>query len=129
MNLGLKNKIDAGFSIIFMIDLVFLLLLFFMLTSSFVTPSGHPINLPAGKAGKIEIPQVAVTVTKDLEYYVNDKRVTKGTLEGELKSRLKGPDGAVVLHIDRNVSWGDAIFVTDIASALEARVIVATKPN
>ena len=71
-----------------MTDLIFLLLVFFMLTSSFVTPSGLPVNLPSSKASTIEVQKVSVTVTKDLRYYVNEKKITKATLEGELKSRL-----------------------------------------
>lgn len=129
MNLGSKNKIDAGFSMASMTDLIFLLLVFFMLTSSFVTPSGHPVNLPTSKASTIEVQKVSVTVTKNLQYYVNDKRVTKGTLEGELKSKLGTPGGSVILHIDKDVPWGEAMYVTGIAAALEAKVVAATKPK
>lgn len=129
MNLGSKNKIEASFSMASMTDLIFLLLVFFMLTSSFVTPSGHPVTLPTSKAATIEVQKVSVTVTKNLQYYVNDKRVTKGTLEGELKSKLGGAGGSVILHIDQDVPWGEAMFVTGIASSLEAKVVAATKPK
>jgi len=129
MNLGSKNKIDASFSMASMTDLIFLLLVFFMLTSSFVTPSGLPVNLPTSKASTIEVQKVSVTVTKDLKYYVNDKLVTKGTLEGELKSRLGGPKGSVVLHIDQSVPSEHLVYVAGIATSLEAKVVVATKPK
>lgn len=129
MNLGSKNKVDAGFSMASMTDLIFLLLVFFMLTSSFVTPSGLPVNLPSSKASTIEVQKVSVTITKDLRYYVNDKRVTKGTLEGELKSRLGGQKGSVVLHIDKAVPSEHLVYVAGIATSLEAKVVVATKPK
>lgn len=129
MNLGSKNKVDAGFSMASMTDLIFLLLVFFMLTSSFVTPSGLPVNLPSSKASTIEVQKVSVTITKDLRYYVNDKRVTKGTLEGELKSRLGGQKGSVVLHIDKDVPSEHLVYVAGIATSLEAKVVVATKPK
>lgn len=129
MNLGSKNKIDAGFSMASMTDLIFLLLVFFMLTSSFVTPSGLPVSLPTSKASTIEVQKVSVTVTKDLKYYVNDKQVTKGTLEGELKSRLGGAGGSVVLHIDKSVPSEHLVYVAGIATSLEAKVVVATKPK
>ena len=112
-----------------MTDLIFLLLVFFMLTSSFVTPSGLPVNLPSSKASTIEVQKVSVTVTKDLRYYVNEKKITKATLEGELKSRLGGPGGSVVLHIDRAVASEHLIYVAGIATSLEAKVVVATKPK
>jgi biopolymer transport protein ExbD len=129
MNLQSRNKVDAAFSMASMTDLIFLLLIFFMLTSSFITPSGLPVNLPSSVASTIEVQKVSVTVTKDLLFYVNDKRVTKSTLEGELKSKLAGPKGVVVLHIDETVPTREMVFVAGIATKLEARVSIATKPK
>jgi Biopolymer transport protein len=129
MNLQTRNKIDAAFSMASMTDLIFLLLIFFMLTSSFVTPSGLPVNLPTSKASTIEVQKVSVTVTKDLQFYVNEKKVTKATLEGELKSKLAGPNGVVVLHIDESVPTREMVYVAGIATAMEAKVTIATKPK
>jgi len=76
------------------------------------------------------LPQkLSVTVTKDLQYFVNDTKVTKATLEGELKSRLSEPGGAVVLNIDKEVTTENLVFVVGIAASLEAKVILATKPK
>jgi biopolymer transport protein ExbD len=129
MNLGSKNKVDASFNMASMTDLIFLLLVFFMLTSSFVTPSGLPVNLPSSAASTIEVQKVSVTVTKDLEYFVNDKKVSKAMLEGELKSQLGGANGSVILHIDKEVPWEHGVFVAGLATSLEAKVVVATKPK
>lgn len=129
MNLSSKNKVDPQFNMASMTDLIFLLLVFFMLTSSFVTPSGLPVSLPTSKASTIEVQKVSVTVTSDLQYYVNDKKVSKSMLEGELKSRLSGTNGSVILHIDKDVPWEHGIYVADVATRLEAKVVVATKPK
>jgi biopolymer transport protein ExbD len=129
MNLGSKSKIDASFSMASMTDLIFLLLVFFMLTSSFVTPSGLPVNLPTSKSSSIEVQKVSVTVTQDLKYYVDDKQITKATLEGELKSRLGGAGGSVILHIDKSVPSEHLVYVAGLATSLEAKVVVATKPK
>ncbi len=129
MNFSSKNKIDPTFSMASMTDLIFLLLIFFMLTSSFVTPSGLPVSLPTSKPATIEVQKISVTLTKDLQYYVNDNKVTKGTLEGELKSRLGGPGGSVVLNIDKDVTTENLVYVVSIAASLEAKVILATKPK
>jgi biopolymer transport protein ExbD len=88
-----------------------------------------PVNLPSSVASTIEVQKVSVTVTKDIQFYVNDKRVTKSTLEGELKSKLAGPKGVVVLHIDESVPTREMVFVAGIATKLEARVSIATKPK
>ena len=129
MNLQSRNKIDASFSMASMTDLIFLLLIFFMLTSNFVTPSGLPVSLPTSKASTIEIQKISVTVTKDLQIFVNEKPVTKATLEGELKSKLGGPKGVVVLHIDESVPTREFFYVAGIATKLEAKVTIATKPK
>ncbi|MGE0772124.1 MAG: ExbD/TolR family protein [Cyclobacteriaceae bacterium] len=129
MNLQNRNKIDSAFNMASMTDMIFLLLIFFMLTASFVTPSGLPVNLPTSKASTIEVQKVSVTVTKDLQYYVNDQKVTRGTLEGMLKSKLGNPNGVVILHIDKSVPTEELVYVAGIATSLEAKVSIATKPK
>jgi biopolymer transport protein ExbD len=129
MDLKTRNKVEVTFSMASMTDLIFLLLIFFMLTASFVTPSGLPVNLPTSKASTIEVQKVSITVTKDLQYYVNDKRVGRGSLEEELKPLLSSPAGVVVLHIDESVPTKELVYVAGIATSLEARVTIATKPK
>lgn len=129
MNIQTQNKVDPSFSMASMTDLIFLLLIFFMLTSNFVTPSGLPVNLPTSVASTIEVQKVSVTVTKDLQFFVNEKKVTKSMLEGELKSRLVGNKGVVVLHIDESVPTREMVYVAGIATKLEAKVTIATKPK
>lgn len=129
MGLSSKNKIDPSFNMSSMTDLVFLLLVFFMLTSSFITPSGLPVSLPSSASSSIEVQKVSVTVTRDLDYFVDDKKISKSMLEGELKSKLGGANGSVVLHIDKDVPWEHGVYVAGIATSLEAKVVVATKPK
>lgn len=129
MNLKPKNQIQTVFSMSSMTDVIFLLLIFFMLTASFVTPSGLPVNLPTSKSSTIVLQRVSVTITKDLQYYVNDDKVTKGRLEMTLKNELQGKEGIVVLHVDKSVPVDHLVYVAGIATSLEAKVSIATKPN
>ena len=129
MNLNSKNKIDAAFSMSSMTDIVFLLLIFFMLTSSFITPSGLPINLPTSKSSSIIIQKVSVSITKNLAYYVDDQLVSKNQLEGILRNSFQGNEGVVDLHCDKTVPVDDLVYVASIAPKLEAKVSIATKPN
>jgi biopolymer transport protein ExbD len=128
MNFRSKNKVDPAFSMASMTDLIFLLLIFFMLTSSFVTPSGLPVNLPSSKSSTIEVQKISVTVTKDLQYYVNSKRVSRAMLEGELKSVLTPGAGSVILNVDKSVPSEHLVYVAGIAASLNAKVVLATKP-
>ena len=129
MNLKPKHKVEAAFSMSSMTDVIFLLLIFFMLTSSFITPSGLPINLPTSKSSNIVIQKVSVTITKDLKYYVDDSRVSIDKLEGVLRSAFSGKEGVVVLHCDKSVPVDHLVRVASIATSLEAKVSIATKPN
>ena len=129
MALKSKHNVEPLFSMSSMTDIVFLLLVFFMLTSSFITPSGLPVNLPTSKNSTVEMQKVSVTITKELDYYVNDKKISRALLEGELKSKLIGNEGVVVLHIDSSVPTEHLVHVADIATSLEAKVSIATKPK
>ena len=129
MDLKSKYKIDATFSMSSMTDVIFLLLIFFMLTSSFITPSGLKVNLPSSKTSTIVMQKVSVTITPDLKYYVNDRRVVKSRLEFELAKELQGKEGVVVLHIDKTVPTEYLVEVAGIATNLKAKVSIATQPN
>ncbi|MEO9475638.1 MAG: biopolymer transporter ExbD [Cyclobacteriaceae bacterium] len=129
MNLKPKHKVEAAFSMSSMTDVIFLLLIFFMLTASFITPSGLPVNLPSSKSSEIVIQKVSVTITKDLQYYVNDKNVSINQLEGVLRDAFAGKEGVVVLHCDSKVPVENVVKVAGIATALEAKVSIATKPD
>ena len=128
MNLNTKHKVQAAFSMSSMTDIIFLLLIFFMLTASFVTPSGLPVNLPSSKSSTIVMQKVSVTITKDLRYFVNDQRTNIRRLPDDLQSALKGQEGIVVLHVDKSVPTEHLINVASIATTLKAKVSVATTP-
>ncbi len=128
MGLQSKNKVDPAFSMSSMTDIIFLLLIFFMLTSSFITPSGLPVNLPSSETSDIILQEVSVTVTKDLKYSVNDRVVGRDQIKAELTSLLEGKKGQVVLHIDKEVPVEYLVEIGGIAAGLEANVSIATKP-
>lgn len=128
MGLQSKNKVDPSFSMSSMTDIIFLLLIFFMLTSSFITPSGLPVNLPSSETSDIIMQEVSVTITKDLKYSVNDKIVPREQIKAELASLLKDKKGQVVLHIDKDVPVEYLVEIGGIAAGLEANVSIATKP-
>lgn len=130
MDLGKRQKADASFNMASMTDIIFLLLIFFMLTSSFVTPSGLPVNLPGSKSSEIVMQKVSVTITEELDYYVNAESIQKPQLESKLKEALKQADkGVVVLHIDKDVPVDHLVNVAGIATQLEAKVSIATRPD
>ena len=131
MNLRSKNRINPEFSMSSMTDIIFLLLIFFMLTSNFVTPSGLPVSLPSSKASDITMQKISVTITEDLKYYLNDKPIALEHIESELAALLQGgsEQGAVVLHVDKTVPVEHLVKVAGIAKNLNASVTLATVPS
>lgn len=128
MGLQQKNKIDASFSMSSMTDIIFLLLIFFMLTSSFITPSGLSVNLPSSETSDIILQEVTVSVTKDLQFFVNDQVVLREQLKATLTPLLEGKKGQVVLHLDKEVPVEYLVEIGGIAAGFGANVSIATKP-
>ena len=129
MALQSKHKVDTSFSMSSMTDIIFLLLIFFMLTSTFITPSGLPVNLPSSKSSTIVMQRVSVTITPDKRFYINDRRVTRDLIEMELARALQGKEGVVVLHVDKSVPVEYLVDVASIATSLKAKVSIATIPT
>ncbi len=130
MQLNRKNKVSTEFNMASMTDLVFLLLIFFMLTSNFVTPSGMPVNLPTtNKETPMQTVKTTVTITSDLRYFVNNKETSVDAIEYDLKTLMKGDENVIVLHVDKTVPTEYFVKVASIANSLGAKVSLATKPE
>ncbi len=129
MDLKSRHKVNPTFSMSSMTDIIFLLLIFFMLTSSFVTPSGLPINLPTSVSTTIVMQKVSVSITSDLQYFVNTRRVERSQLQQVLSRELKGKEGVVSLHIDKSVPSEHLVYVAGIATSLKSKVSVVAIPK
>lgn len=130
MKLSTKHQIDPQFSMSSMTDIVFLLLIFFMLTVTSVAPQALLIDLPmSSNATDISSPQVNVMITADLTYYVDYQRTTREQLAGLLQHKLVADQRSVLLQVDESVPVAHMIYVTDIAASLHAKVAVATSPT
>ena len=75
MTLRSRNKISPNFNMSSMTDIVFLLLVFFMLTSTLVSPNALKLLLPNSKAKTLEKQTISVSITKEIDFYINDENV------------------------------------------------------
>ena len=113
-----------------MTDIVFLLLIFFMLTSTLVSPNALKLLLPSSKARTLEKQTVSVSITPEIDYYIGEKQVPFEQLEDELKLELAGQiEPAIVLHADKTVDIEYAVKVMDIAYRNKYKVVLATNPR
>lgn len=132
MNLKSRHKVDPSFNMSSMTDVVFLLLIFFMLTSSFITPSALPVSLPSSTTSPITLQKVVLTVTADKRYFVDEKEVSFSELKQALKAKLSKDDvddNVIVVHADKELKYNDVIEVAGVAAELRAKVSLATKPG
>ncbi|MGD8426887.1 MAG: biopolymer transporter ExbD [Balneolaceae bacterium] len=110
-------------------DIVLLLLIFFLLTSSFVTNFGIKVEIPKAETGAETQSQfITVAVTKDGQFYVDGNRTSSGMLASSLReAKNKKPNGTLVLRADKDAIVDDAVRVMNIAKALNLRIIMATE--
>lgn len=110
-------------------DIVLLLLIFFLLTSSFVTNFGIKVEIPKAEAGaQADSQYITVAVTQDGEFFVDGKQTSSGMLASALReAKQKKPRGTLVLRADKDAIIDNAVRVMNIAKALELRIILATE--
>jgi len=125
-----RNKISVNFSSVGMTDVVFNLLIFFMLTSTLVHPTALKLLLPKGSTQTSAKPQTTVSITADQRYYVEQQAVTLEQLEAVLKQKLgSNPDTYISLHADKTVPFESVVQVLNIAQANNYKLIIATTPK
>ncbi|UJH66486.1 ExbD/TolR family protein [Allomuricauda sp. SCSIO 65647] len=128
MKLKGRNKVSPEFSMSSMTDIVFLLLVFFMLTSN--APNALDLLLPKAKGKSTNTQNVSVTIDKDLRYFVNNEQINGEYIEIELKKALKGQEKpTIILRAEESVAIREAVNVMDIANRNSYKVILAVRPK
>ncbi len=115
-----------------LIDIVFLLLVYFLLTTNFIVDEGITIKLPQAKASKPQVEEsITIYVDKEGRSYLNNEEITIGNLFKRLKEMISGKkDKLVVVRADRGVILNKAVKVMDVAKAAGAgRLCLATEKN
>ncbi|MCK0110465.1 biopolymer transporter ExbD [Flavobacteriaceae bacterium S0825] len=130
MDIRGRNKVTPEFNMSSMTDIVFLLLIFFMLASTLVTTSAIDILLPKASGKTQNKKSVSVSIKKDLTYYIDQKRVGESVLESQLVSALSSEESpTIVLRAEKSVPVDNVVKVMDIANRNKFKVILAVKPN
>ncbi|SHI87488.1 biopolymer transport protein ExbD [Arenibacter nanhaiticus] len=128
MKLKGRNKVSPDFSMSSMTDIVFLLLVFFMLTSN--SPNALDLLLPKAKGKSTNTQNVSVSINEKLEYFVNKDKINGEYLEIELKKALKGQEKpTIILRASESIALKEAVNVMDIANRNNYKVILAVRPN
>ena len=125
-----KNKLSTEFNMSSMTDIVFLLLIFFMLTSTMVTTNALDIVLPKAKGKTDSNKNVSVTINKNLAFFINKDPVEETNLENALIAIMGSAENkAVVLRAEKSVPHEKVIYVMDIAYRNGLKMVVAVNPK
>ena len=127
-----RNKVDASFSMSSMTDIVFLLLIFFMVTSTLIAPNALKLLLPkSSHQTKANKPLTTVSITADLQFAIEKDVVPFDQLERQLRlkiGRVTNVEDAptISLHVDKSVPMEEVVKVMNIAKNNKYRLILAT---
>lgn len=124
------SKVDMNSSSSAMTDLMFQLLIFLMIATTMIHPNALKLILPKSSTNNKEKPITTVSITADLQYFVETDQVSFADLEGALQARLQGQDKpSISLHADENVPVREVVKVMNIAKANKFMLVLATSPE
>lgn len=132
MRLQARPRRRAAINITSLIDVIFMLLLFFMITSTFLEQPGIQLELPAAKTASVAEPQeVVLSVDRSGGLFLNRRPLELADLEAEIRKVLPGmKDGTLVLKADQEVAHGLVVRIMDLAKRGGVKkLIIGTKPE
>ena len=130
MKLSGQNKIDPSFNMSSMTDIVFLLLIFFMLTSTLVSSNALQVDLPKSNSRVQNAQSLSVTITKDGTYFVNAIETPLGGLADKLRRLLKGkPNPSFRIQAEVGTPIEKVVRVLDVAQKNNYKAVLATQPK
>ena len=118
-----------------MTDVIFLLLIFFMVTSTVVFPNAIKVNLPQSSQQAAAKPLSRVTIDANLNYYVafgNEREQPSDInqlLDFLLKTREREPEMFVAIYADESVPYGEVVKILDLANKHNLKMVLATAPE
>lgn len=125
-----RNKVSTEFNMSSMTDIVFLLLIFFMLTSTMVTTNALDIVLPKAKGKTDSNKSTSVSIDKDLNFFIDKNKVNEADLENQLLALFANSENkAIVLRAEKSVPHEKVVKVMDIAYRNQIKMVVAVNPK
>ena len=110
-------------------DIVFLLLIFFIILSTFVSPTGAEVELPESDTRTTKHPTIAVTIKPDLTYLIDSEITPKGSMESILRRKAEGgKKPQIILSVDKSVPVGETISFLSMCKKNEFGIVIKTQP-
>lgn len=131
MKLGkTRNKVSTEFNMSSMTDIVFLLLIFFMITSTMVTTNALDLVLPKAKGKTDSNKSTSVSIDKDLNFFIDKDKINEADLEKQLMALMANSDNkAIVLRAEKSVPHEKVVKVMEIAYRNQIKMVIAVNPK
>ncbi len=131
MNLRKRKRVGAEMHTSAMNDIMFFLLLFFLIASTVTNPNVIKLSLPKSSAGKsISKKTITISVTQDLKYYVDKKEIQISQLNGILEGYKKmAAELTIVLYVEKTVAIQNVVEIMDVAQKQNIKLVLATEPK
>ncbi len=129
MAIGSRNKVNVNFSLSGMTDIVFLLLLFFMLVSTLTAPVAMNVLLPQSSNQTVATPLITISITNKMEYMIDDKTCLFEQIEPLLKAKIGNPKEPPTIRVnaDENINMDEIYKFLEIAKRNKLKVILGTR--
>jgi biopolymer transport protein ExbD len=131
MGIKKRSKVSAEFSMSSLTDIIFLLLIFFMLTSTLVKI--QPFELPESDSKTVAPTSAVITVDRSGQFTLNNKAMPLSSIERELRSvvRTMGnrEDASVTIVAEKGVPFDNVVKIMEVAGRLRINAILATQPR
>ena len=132
MALKKRSKVSAEFSMSSLTDIIFLLLIFFMLTSTLVSQNALNLKLPSSSSKTVAPPSMAISIEKQGRFYFNGKRMSIGDVEKSVRAAIRAADNKQNLTATIFAEMGTpveyVVQVMDLANQVKLQAILATEP-
>lgn len=131
MALKKRSKVSAEFSMSSLTDIIFLLLIFFMLTSTLVSPNALRLTLPSSSSKTVAPQTYTVSIKNNGTYFLNGKEMSLGNIESKLRVDLRQSEEkrpTLVIAADQSSQLQYTVKVMDLANRLGTQAIIATDP-
>ena len=128
MNIRRKSRPGAEISASSLTDIMFFLMLFFLITSTLVSPNVIKLLLPNAVSGKsIAKKNVTLSVNEELSYFIDNKPVLYSNIESKLQEVTFGTESTIILKVDQTVPVQNLVDLLDIGNRLKIKMVLATQ--
>jgi biopolymer transport protein ExbD len=130
MGIKTRNKINPSFSMSSLTDIIFLLLIFFMLTSTLIAPNALNLVLPSSNIQSPVSNTMSVEIDSKKQYAVDGKKVQLNQIENLVQRRAASDkDMTIILNADKTVPIENVVEIMNIANDLKVKLVLATQPK